>query len=155
MFVNETTYIPTNTVALYLIVKLIAFFFCIAVLLWFAFNPTNDQRGKGMKKLLAFVAVAFLFAACGSEGDIDETVVWLMQDQPIVRTIDGIEHEIMVVDVTSNEGACGIYVDGEIAWINVYTSAVINGVSIEVLDVDAVDAPQQDQDLCEIAISSG
>ena len=83
-----------------------------------------------------------------------DTLVWLMQDQVIEKTINGVRHEIKVVDVTTSETSCGVSVDGHIAWIDVRTDRVVNGVNIGVLDAKAVHAQLQDVDICQLNIGS-
>ncbi len=83
-----------------------------------------------------------------------DTLVWLMQDQVIEKTVNGVSHEIKVVDVTDNEDSCGVSVDGFVAWIDVKSDKTINGVNIGVLDAKAVHAQLQDVDICELNIGA-
>ena len=83
-----------------------------------------------------------------------ETLLWLMQDQVIEKTVAGVKHEIKVVDVTDSEDSCGVSVDGDVAWIDKKSDKVINGVDIGVLDAKAVHAQLQDVDICELNIGA-
>jgi len=83
-----------------------------------------------------------------------DTVVWLMQDQPIKKTVSGVDHEIMVVDVNDAEDRCGVSVDGNMVWIDVNSKETINGVEIAVLDAVAVHAQLQDVDVCELNLGA-
>ena len=83
-----------------------------------------------------------------------DTLVWLMQDQVVEKTVAGVKHEIKVVDVTDAEDSCGVSVDGSVAWIDVKSDKVINGVDIGVLDAKAVHAQLQDVDICELNIGA-
>ncbi|MBW3003859.1 hypothetical protein KY337_04805, partial [Candidatus Woesearchaeota archaeon] len=47
-----------------------------------------------------------------------ETVVWLTEGDKITKMLNGVEHEIFVVDVSENEDACGVSVDGQVVWID-------------------------------------
>jgi len=83
-----------------------------------------------------------------------DTLVWLMQDQVVEKVSGGVKHEIKVVDVTDSEDSCGVSVDGTVAWIDVKSDKVINGVDIGVLDAKAVHAQLQDVDICELNIGA-
>jgi len=83
-----------------------------------------------------------------------DTLLWLMQDQIVEKTVAGVRHEIKVVDVTDSEDSCGVSVDGNIAWIDVRSDKTINGVNIGVLDAKAVHAQLQDVDICELNIGA-
>src|SRR3989338_915041 len=83
-----------------------------------------------------------------------ETLLWLMQDQVIEKTVAGVKHEIKVVDVTDSEDSCGVSVDGDVAWIDKNADKTINGVNIGVLDAKAVHAQLQDVDICELNIGA-
>src|SRR3989338_4382613 len=83
-----------------------------------------------------------------------ETLLWLMQDQVIEKTVAGVKHEIKVVDVTDSEDSCGVSVDGDVAWIDKKADKTINGVNIGVLDAKAVHAQLQDVDICELNIGA-
>ncbi|MBW3023227.1 S-layer protein [Candidatus Woesearchaeota archaeon] len=83
-----------------------------------------------------------------------ETLLWLMQDQVIEKSVSGVRHEIKVVDVTDSEDSCGVSVDGDVAWIDVKSDKTINGVNIGVLDAKAVHAQLQDVDICELNIGA-
>ena len=87
-----------------------------------------------------------------------DTVIWLTQDQTITKTVDGVQHEITIVDVsdvdTEDEIACGVSVDGDVVWIDKKDTATINGVSIAVTDAKAINAQLQDVDICELSIGA-
>lgn len=83
-----------------------------------------------------------------------ETVLWLMQDTIIEKTVSGVKHEIKVVDVTDSEDSCGISVDGDVAWIDTRSDKTVNGINIGVLDAKAVHAQLQDVDICELNIGA-
>jgi len=83
-----------------------------------------------------------------------ETLLWLVQDNVIEKTVGGVTHQIKVVDVTDAQDSCGVSVDGDVAWIDVKSDKVINGVKIGVLDAKAVHAQLQDVDICELNIGA-
>lgn len=83
-----------------------------------------------------------------------DTLIWLMQDQIVEKTVNGVRHEIKVVDVTDSEDSCGISVDGFVAWVDTKSDKTINGVNIGVLDAKAVHAQLQDVDICELNIGA-
>jgi len=83
-----------------------------------------------------------------------DTLGWLMQDQPVKKTVSGVDHEIMVVDVNDAEDRCGVSVDGNMVWIDVNSKETINGVEIAVLDAVAVHAQLQDVDVCELNLGA-
>ncbi len=83
-----------------------------------------------------------------------ETLIWLVQDQVIEKTIGGVTHQIKVVDVTDAQDSCGVSVDGDVAWVDVKSDKTINGVKIGVLDAKAVHAQLQDVDICELNIGA-
>ncbi len=83
-----------------------------------------------------------------------DTLLWLVQDQKITKTVAGVSHEIQVIDVTTNGDSCGISVDGDVVWIDVGTSDTINGVQVGVVDAKTIHAQLQDQDICQINIGS-
>lgn len=88
-----------------------------------------------------------------------EAVMWLTQNQPITKVIDGVSHKIEVVDVTepsksTGEVDCQIRVDDATAIIDVDSTKNLNGVQIGVTDADAMHAQLQDVDVCQIALSA-
>ncbi len=82
------------------------------------------------------------------------TIAWIQQDNPIALTIDGIQHEITVVDVTDAQDSCGVSVDGYVRWMEKNSRNIVNGVYIRVLDIKAVNSTLQNQDLCRLNIKS-
>ena len=83
-----------------------------------------------------------------------DTLVWLMQDNIIEKTVNGVTHEIKVVDVTDSEDSCGVSVDGYVAWIDTRSDKTINGLNIGVLDAKAVHAQLQDVDICQLNLGA-
>ncbi|MBW3014838.1 hypothetical protein KY330_00285 [Candidatus Woesearchaeota archaeon] len=83
-----------------------------------------------------------------------ETVMWLTQDVKITRTLAGVEHEIYVVDVSENEDACGVNVDGTTVWVDVDSTETVNGVEIGVTDAKAIHTATQDTDVCEVNVGA-
>lgn len=83
-----------------------------------------------------------------------DTMMWLTQDQVVTKTIEGVDHEIMVVDVSESEDSCGVSVDGSTVWIDVGDTETINGVNVGVVDAKAVHAQLQDVDICEINLGA-
>ena len=83
-----------------------------------------------------------------------EAVMWLTQNQPITKFINGVEHEIQVLDVTEDADACQVKVDDVTSILDVDTTKTINGVQIGITDVRAIHAQLQDQDICQIAVGA-
>ncbi len=96
-----------------------------------------------------------------NDGEIDklslisgEAVMWLTQNQPIEKSINGVQHNIEVVDVTEGANACQVKVDGTTSIIDVDSTQTINGVQIGITDVRAIHAQLQDTDVCQVALSA-
>lgn len=83
-----------------------------------------------------------------------EAVLWLTQNNPITKTINGVEHKVEVLDVTENADACQVKVDDTTAIIDVDETKTVNGVQIGVTDVRAIHAQLQDVDVCQISIGA-
>lgn len=83
-----------------------------------------------------------------------ESVLWLTQNNPITKTVGGVEHTIEVLDVTDAADACQVKVDDVTAIIDVDNTKTVNGVQIGVTDVRAIHAQLQDVDVCQISIGA-
>jgi hypothetical protein len=87
-----------------------------------------------------------------------ETTVWLEEGVTLMRTIGDIEHEVVLVDVSDDASAsdrkCGISVDGTTEWVEVGSSAKINGVEIGVTDAVVIHSATQDTDTCEVNLGA-
>jgi hypothetical protein len=87
-----------------------------------------------------------------------ESTVWMSEGETLVRTIDGVEHTIEMIDVTSNAdedtGSCGFEVDGSTLWVDVDDTDSANGVTLGVIDAKAVNIEAQDQDVCQVVIGA-
>lgn len=83
-----------------------------------------------------------------------ESVLWLTQNQPITKTINGVQHTIEVQDVTDQANACQVKVDDVTAIIDVDNTKTINGVDIGISDVRAIHAQLQDTDICQLSIGA-
>lgn len=92
------------------------------------------------------------------EAQSGDTTVWLSEGETVTRTIDGVEHDIELVDVdadaSSNGGSCGFKIDGTTVWVDVKDTEMVNGVSLGVIDAKRVNIEAQNQDVCEVAIGS-
>lgn len=83
-----------------------------------------------------------------------EAVLWLTQNNPITKNINGVEHSIEVLDVTEGQDACQVRVDGVNAIIDEDVTKTINGVQIGIVDVRAIHAQLQDQDICQVTLGA-
>ncbi len=83
-----------------------------------------------------------------------EAVLWLTQNNPITKTVAGVEHTVEVLDVTENEDACQVKVDGVTVIVDEDETRTISGVQIGVTDVRAIHAQLQDVDVCQISIGA-
>jgi hypothetical protein len=83
-----------------------------------------------------------------------EAVLWLTQNNPITKTVSGVEHTIEVLDVTENEDACQVKVDDVTAIIDEDNTKTINGVQIGITDVRAIHAQLQDVDVCQVSVGA-
>ncbi|HME87287.1 MAG TPA: hypothetical protein VKE88_02650 [Candidatus Nanoarchaeia archaeon] len=83
-----------------------------------------------------------------------EAVLWLTQNNPITKTVSGVEHTIEVLDVTENEDACQVKVDDVTAIIDEDETRVVNGVQVGVTDVRAIHAQLQDVDVCQVSVGA-
>jgi len=83
-----------------------------------------------------------------------ETVIWLTEGDKITKLLNGVEHEIYVVDVSENEDSCGVSVDGQVVWIDKDKTETVNGIEIGVTDAISVHTATQDTDVCEINIGA-
>jgi hypothetical protein len=83
-----------------------------------------------------------------------DVILWLTQDVKVTRVVDGVEHDIFVVDVSENEDRCGINVDGTTVWIDVDATETVNGIEIGVTDAVSVHTATQDTDVCELSIGA-
>ncbi|MFC1691163.1 S-layer protein [Nanoarchaeota archaeon] len=83
-----------------------------------------------------------------------ETVLWMSQGKTVTKTIDGVNHEVTMVDVTDEQDSCGIDVDGDVVWIDTGNTKTINGVTVGVTDAKAVHAQLQDTDICRVNIGA-
>ncbi len=83
-----------------------------------------------------------------------EAVLWLTQNNPIVKSIDGIDHTIEVLDVTEDEDACQVKVDGTTSIIDEDATKTINGIQIGITDVRAIHAQLQDSDICQVTFGA-
>ncbi len=88
-----------------------------------------------------------------------DSVVWMSEGESLTRTIDGVEHTVELMDVssdaTSDAGSCGFKVDGTEVWVDVKSTETINGVTVGVTDAKRVNIEAGDQDVCEVAIGAG
>jgi hypothetical protein len=87
-----------------------------------------------------------------------ESTIWMSEGETLVRTTDGVEHTIEMIDVTSNAdedtGSCGFEVDGSTLWVDVDDTDSANGVTLGVIDAKAVNIEAQDQDVCQVVIGA-
>ncbi|MEA3429745.1 MAG: hypothetical protein U9R08_00580 [Nanoarchaeota archaeon] len=83
-----------------------------------------------------------------------DTVIWLTEGDKITKLLDGVEHEIFVVDVSENEDSCGVSVDGQVVWIDNGRTETINGIEVGVTDAISVHTATQDTDVCELNIGA-
>ncbi len=83
-----------------------------------------------------------------------EAVLWLTQNNPITKTINGVDHKVEVLDVTDAADACQVKVDDVTAIINTDETKVVNGVQIGVTDVRAIHAQLQDVDVCQLSVGA-
>lgn len=83
-----------------------------------------------------------------------DTVIWLTEGDKITKMLNGVEHEIFVVDVSENEDSCGVSVDGQVVWIDDGKTETINGVEVGVTDAISVHTATQDTDVCELNIGA-
>lgn len=83
-----------------------------------------------------------------------ETTLWLEEGQAITRVIEGNEHEITLVGVSTNADKCGVMVDGTLQWIDTSSSKKINGIEVGVIDAITVHTESRDTDVCEVNIGA-
>lgn len=87
-----------------------------------------------------------------------EATVWMSEGETLVRTIDGTEHTIEMIDVTAdadeNDGSCGFKVDGTTLWVDVDDTDSANGVTLGVIDAKAVHIEAEDQDVCQVVVGA-
>ncbi len=87
-----------------------------------------------------------------------EAVLWLTQDNPITKTVDGVQHTIEVLSVTepavSQTMGCQVQVDDVTAIIDVDSTQTINGVQIGVTDARAIRSQLQDTNVCQLSIGA-
>lgn len=83
-----------------------------------------------------------------------EAVLWLTQNNPIKKSVNGVEHTIEVLDVTEDADACQVKVDDVTAIIDVDSTKTINGVQIGITDVRAIHAQLQDVDVCQVSVGA-
>lgn len=83
-----------------------------------------------------------------------EAVLWLTQNNPITKTVSGVEHTVEVLDVTEDADACQVKVDDVTAIVNKDATKVINGVQVGITDVRAIHAQLQDVDVCQISVGA-
>ncbi len=83
-----------------------------------------------------------------------DAVLWLTQNNPITKSVEGVEHTIEVLDVTETENACQLKVDDVTALIEEDETQTINGVQIGITDVRAIHAQLQDVDICQVSIGA-
>ncbi|PIN79910.1 hypothetical protein COV16_01775, partial [Candidatus Woesearchaeota archaeon CG10_big_fil_rev_8_21_14_0_10_34_8] len=88
-----------------------------------------------------------------------EAVVWMSEGEVLTRTIDGVEHTIEMMDVSSDAtesaGSCGFKVDGTEVWVDVKDTETVAGVTVGVTDAKRVNIEAGDEDVCEVAIGAG
>lgn len=88
-----------------------------------------------------------------------EHVLWMSEGETLTRVVDGTEHTIQLIDVTSDAteaaGSCGFKVDGTSVWIDVRDTETVNGVTLGVTDAKRINIEAADQDVCEVAIGAG
>jgi len=82
------------------------------------------------------------------------TSLWIEEQEYIKKTIGGTQHNITLLDVTSDTGACGLLVDGTNVWIDVHDIETVNSINIGVLDARHVTSPAGTTDICKISIGS-
>ena len=83
-----------------------------------------------------------------------EAVLWLTQNNPIKKTVSGVEHTVEVLDVTENADACQVKVDDVVALVDLDETKTINGVQLGITDVRAINAQLQDVDVCQVSIGA-
>ncbi len=83
-----------------------------------------------------------------------DAVMWMSQDETVTKTIDGVEHEITMLDVTENENSCGFKVDGTTVWVDVDDTESVGGVTLGVTDAKAVHNVNYDSDICKVYIGA-
>ncbi|MBW2999784.1 hypothetical protein KY339_03855 [Candidatus Woesearchaeota archaeon] len=98
---------------------------------------------------------------CTSDFQLDEitmmsgeTVIWMQQGKTLTRVVEGVEHEIEVIDVNDAEDMCGVSVDGQVVWIDTGDKATINGVNIGVTQAVAVHSQLEDTDICKVNVGA-
>jgi len=75
-----------------------------------------------------------------------------MQAVKKILTINDIEHEVEVVDVSDDEIMCGVAVDGDVAWVHKGSGEHVNGVYIYVEDTDRIEQTLQNVDVCDLRV---
>jgi hypothetical protein len=83
-----------------------------------------------------------------------EAVLWLTQNNPITKTVSGVEHTVEVLDVTEDADACQVKVDDQTVIIDVDETKTISGVQLGITDVRAIHAQLQDVDVCQVSIGA-
>lgn len=84
--------------------------------------------------------------------------VWMSEGESITRTVDGVAHEIELMDVsadtTSGTGSCGFNIDGTEVWIDVTDTETVNGIQLGVIDAKRVNMEAQSQDICDVVVGA-
>lgn len=83
-----------------------------------------------------------------------ESVLWLTQNQPIKKIINGVEHSIEVVDVNEDATRCQIKIDDISTMLDIDSTKTINGLQMGVTDAEAMHSQLQDNDICQISIGA-
>jgi hypothetical protein len=78
----------------------------------------------------------------------------LTQNNPITKTVSGVQHTIEVLDVTEDQDACQVKVDDVTQIVDVDNTKTINGVQIGITDVRAIHAQLQDTDVCQVSVGA-
>jgi hypothetical protein len=85
---------------------------------------------------------------------VGDSLIWLTEGETITQEVDGVDHTIKMVDVTSEADACGIEIDGSIVWIDVDDSETVSGVTVGVTEARAIRVADEDQDICRITLGA-
>ena len=85
---------------------------------------------------------------------VGDSTQWLIQNEPVTKIVDGVEHKVELLDVSTQETGCLVAVDGKSSFIYTGTTETINNVRIGVTDAVAIHAQLQDVDLCEVNLGA-
>lgn len=85
---------------------------------------------------------------------VGDTERWLTQGDVITKAVNGVEHEIEMIDVTEDADSCGLNVDGSVIWIDVDDTETVQGLTIGVTDAKAVHTETYDADICKVSLGA-